>query len=273
MVRKVIFPVAGLGTRFHPITRAIPKEMLGILDKPLIHYAFEEAKQAGIDEFILVTRRGKSAIEDYCDYIAAHAEEENIQVSSVCYIRQNEPKGLGHAVLCAKDFIGDEPFAVMSADDFILGSASCLGDMIKHYDGRNMVAAMTVRKEDTSKYGILDIDHEEGQKVVAKSVDEKPEPGQAKSDCAIIGRYVLSPKIFDVLEYLEPGRNGEIQLTDALKKMIPTHGLVGYRFDGMRFDCGSKEGMLAAILEVASRDRDLHSVIRDFYRKSTEEEL
>lgn len=272
LVRKVVFPVAGLGTRFHPITRAIPKEMLGILDKPLIHYAFEEAKQAGIDEFILVTRRGKSAIEDYCDYIVAHAEEENMQISSVCYIRQNEPKGLGHAVLCAKDFIGNEPFAVMSADDFILGTTSCIGDMISNYDGRNMVAAMTVAHQDVEKYGILDIEREEEKKIIAKSVDEKPEPKQAKSNCAIIGRYILSPDILEVLEHLEPGRNNEIQLTDALKQMIPTHGLVGFKFDGMRFDCGSKEGILAAILEVAKRTPELHSVMNGFRWNSESEE-
>lgn len=265
LVRKVVFPVAGLGTRFHPITRAIPKEMLGILDKPLIHYAFEEAKQAGIDEFILITRRGKNAIEDYCDYIVAHAEEENMQISSVCYIRQNEPKGLGHAVLCAKDFVGNEPFAVMSADDFILGATSCIGDMISNYDGRNMVAAMTVPRKDVGKYGILDIDHEEGKKIIAKSVDEKPELEQAKSDCAIIGRYILSPEIFSVLENISPGRNDEIQLTDALKQMIPTHGLVGFKFDGMRFDCGSKEGILAATLEVASGTPELRSVMENFH--------
>ena len=271
MIRKVVFPVAGLGTRFHPITRAIPKEMLGILDKPLIHYAFDEAKSAGIDEFILVTRRGKSAIEDYCDYIIAHAEEENMKISSVCYIRQNEPKGLGHAVLCAKDFVGDEPFAVMSADDFIINaSSSCIGDMIKHYDGRNMVAAMTVARNDVSKYGILDIEKEDDRIIVAKSVDEKPDVDQAKSNCAIIGRYVLSPKIFDVLENLEPGRNNEIQLTDALKKMIPTHGLVGFKFDGIRFDCGSKEGMLEAILKVASDDVSLKNIIKKFYQENTE---
>lgn len=268
MIRKVVFPVAGLGTRFHPITRSIPKEMLGVLDKPLIHYAFDEAKAAGIDEFILVTRRGKSAIEDYCDYIIAHAEEENMKISSVCYIRQNEPKGLGHAVLCAKDFVGNEPFAVMSADDFILGSSSCIGDMIKHYDGRNMVAAMTVDKKDVSKYGILDIEKEDDKIVVAKSVDEKPDIEQAKSNCAVIGRYVLSPEIFGVLENLEPGRNNEIQLTDALKEMLPYKGLVGFKFDGKRFDCGSKEGMLEAILKVASGDPSLNSIIKKFYQEN-----
>lgn len=267
VIRKAVFPVAGLGTRFYPITRSIPKEMLGILDKPLIHFAFDEAKAAGIDEFILVTRRGKSAIEDYCDYIIAHAEQENMKVSSVCYIRQNEPKGLGHAVLCAKDFVGNEPFVVMSADDFIIGEKSCIGEMIQHYDGRNMVAAMRVQKKDVSKYGILTVNCEDGNLIIAKSVEEKPAVDQAKSDVAIIGRYVLSPDVFPVLEHLRPGRNDEIQLTDALKKMIPTHGLIGFRFSGMRFDCGSKEGMLKALLAIAEKDPELRPILRDFCNK------
>ena len=265
-IRKVVFPVGGLGTRFFPITRAIPKEMLGIIDKPLIHYAFEEAIAAGIEQFIFVTRHGKDSIEDYFDYMFTHSEYFDIKMGSICYVRQNEPKGLGHAVLCAKNLIGDEPFAVMSADDFILHTKSCLGEMIEHYDGSNMVATMKVAHSEVSKYGILDVESENGRLITAKSVDEKPSVENAKSDYAIVGRYLLSGKIFDVLSDLKPGVGGEIQLTDALLQMIPTCGLTGFKFGGKRFDCGSKSGLLAAILHVASQSEKLKYVIENFYK-------
>ena len=266
-IRKVVFPVGGLGKRFFPITRATPKEMLGIIDKPLIHYAFEEAVNAGIEQFIFVTRHGKDSIEDYFDYMFSHSDYFNIKIGSICYVRQNEPKGLGHAVLCAKHLINNEPFAVMSADDFILSPKSCLGEMIKCYDGTNMVATMQVAREDVSKYGILDVDRIDDRLIYAKSVDEKPSVEQAKSNYAIIGRYLLSSDIFDVIENLEPGVNDEIQLTDALLKMIPTKGLVGFNFEGQRFDCGSKEGLLAAILKVASSSENLKHIIDNFIRE------
>jgi UTP--glucose-1-phosphate uridylyltransferase len=264
-ISKVVFPVGGLGRRFFPITRAIPKEMLGIIDKPLIHYAFEEATAAGIEEFVFVTRHGKDSIEDYFDYMSAHSEYFNIKMGSVCYVRQNEPLGLGHAVLCAKNLIGNEPFAVVSADDFILHQKSCLGEMIKLYNGIPMVASMNVAPKDVDKYGILDIDHETDQLVVAKSVYEKPPVGTATSTHAIVGRYLLPHEIFEFLEKLEPGTGGEIQLTDALFQMIPSHGLVGFKFEGKRFDCGSKEGLLAAVLHVANQSDNLSRVIEDFY--------
>ena len=266
-VRKVVFPVGGLGTRFFPITRAIPKEMLGIIDKPLIHYAFEEAINAGIEQFIFVTRHGKDSIEDYFDYMFSHPGYFDINMGSVCYVRQNEPRGLGHAVLCAKNLINNEPFAVMSADDFILSPKSCIGEMIKNYNGANMVATMPVAMENVNRYGILDVERQEGRLIYAKSVDEKPSSKNAKSNIAIVGRYVLSAKIFDVLEHLEPGVNGEIQLTDALLKMIPTCGLVGFSFEGQRFDCGSKDGLLAAILRVASNTQHLKYVIDEFVKE------
>ncbi|MDR2782220.1 MAG: UTP--glucose-1-phosphate uridylyltransferase [Holosporaceae bacterium] len=264
-ISKVVFPVGGLGKRFFPITRAIPKEMLGIIDKPLIHYAFEEAVAAGIEEFIFVTRHGKDSIEDYFDYMFSHSEYFDIKIGSVCYVRQNEPRGLGHAVLCAKNLIGNESFAVMSADDFIFHSESCLGEMIKFYDGSNMVASMNVAPNDVDKYGILDVDYETDRLVVAKSVDEKPSMETAKSTNAIVGRYLLSHEIFEVLEELKPGIGGEIQLTDALLGMIPSHGLTGFKFEGKRFDCGSKEGLLSAILHVADQNEKLHHIIADFY--------
>ncbi|MBE6447463.1 MAG: UTP--glucose-1-phosphate uridylyltransferase [Alphaproteobacteria bacterium] len=266
-IRKVVFPVGGLGTRFFPITRAIPKEMLGIIDKPLIHYAVEEAVHAGIEEFIFVTRHGKSSIEDYFDYMFSHANYFDVKIGSMCYVRQDEPKGLGHAVLCAKNLVNNEPFAVMSADDFILSTKSCLGEMASNYDGANMVATMSVDRKDVSKYGIIDVLKEDGSLVYAKSVDEKPPVEEAKSTHAIVGRYILSPDIFDVLEQLAPGVGGEIQLTDALLQMIPTCGLVGFKFEGQRFDCGSKKGLLAAILQVASQDANLQQVIEEFNRR------
>ena len=266
-IRKVVFPVGGLGTRFHPITRAIPKEMLGIIDKPLIHYAFEEAIAGGIEQFIFVTRQGKNSIEDYFDNILADYENKEGKTKyCFCYVRQNEPKGLGHAVLCAKDIINNEPFAVMCADDFIYHKKSCIGEMIKQYNGTNMVAVMTVPHKDVSKYGILDIKNEDGNIVNAKSVDEKPSVESAKSNLAIVGRYVLSADIFKILENLEPGVKGEIQLTDALLKMIPSVGLAGFKFEGIRFDCGSKSGLLAAILHMAAEDKELSPIIEHFYK-------
>lgn len=266
-IRKVVFPVGGLGTRFHPITRAIPKEMLGIIDKPLIHYAFEEAIAGEIEQFIFVTRQGKNSIEDYFDGMLLDYEgKSGAPKCSFCYVRQSEPRGLGHAVLCAKNLINNEPFAVMCADDFIYHPKSCIGEMIKHYDGANMAAVMTVPREDVSKYGILDIESEQGNIVKAKSVDEKPSIEAAKSNLAIVGRYVLSADIFEVLEKLKPGVKGEIQLTDALLEMIPSVGLVGFKFEGLRFDCGSKMGLLAAILHMANEDKSLSAVIDRFCR-------
>ncbi|MDR0632507.1 MAG: UTP--glucose-1-phosphate uridylyltransferase [Holosporaceae bacterium] len=265
-ISKAVFPVGGLGKRFFPITRAIPKEMLGIIDKPLIHYAFEEAVTAGIEEFIFVTRHGKDSIEDYFDYMFANTEYFNIKMGSVCYVRQNAPLGLGHAVLCAKNLIGKEPFAVISADDFISHSESCLGEMIKLYDGSNMVASMGVDRQEVNKYGILDVERETDQLLIAKSVDEKPSIESAKSTYAIVGRYLLSHEIFDVLGDLKPGVGGEIQLTDAILEMIPSHGLTGFKFRGKRFDCGSKSGLLAAILHVAGQNETLSHVVEDFCR-------
>ncbi|MDR0677238.1 MAG: UTP--glucose-1-phosphate uridylyltransferase [Holosporaceae bacterium] len=268
-VGKAVFPVGGLGKRFFPITRAIPKEMLGIINKPLIHYAFEEAVSAGIEEFIFVTRHGKDSIEDYFDYMYVCAEYFDIKIGSVCYVRQNEPKGLGHAVLCARNLVGNEPFAVISADDYITYHKSCIGEMIKHYDGSNMVASMNVSPNEVDKYGILEIETETDTIIKAKSVDEKPSVRNAKSTQAIVGRYVLSYEIFSILEELKPGVGGEIQLTDALMKMIPTHGLTGFKFEGKRFDCGSKEGLLSAILEVASHDSKLNEIIKNFHMRNT----
>ena len=263
-IKKVIFPVGGLGTRFYPITKAIPKEMLGVIDKPLIHYAVEEAIAAGIEEFIFVTRQGKNSIEDYFDFMLANNPELCEKNVNFCYVRQNKPLGLGHAIMCAKNLINNEPFAVMCADDFIYHHTSCIGDMIKKYDGKNMVAVMQVPRSEISRYGVIDVEHVDGDLIFAKSIDEKPPAEKAKSDYAVVGRYLLSHEIFDVLKDLTPGVNNEIQLTDAILKMIPKCGLVGFKFHGERFDCGSKEGLLAAILRVARDDKQLRTIVEKF---------
>ena len=265
-IRKAVFPVGGLGTRFYPITKAVPKEMLGIFNKPLIHYAFEEALGAGIEHFIFVTRQGKNSIEDYFDYVLAHSASFRAEKCTFCYVRQQVPRGLGHAVLCAKDLVNDEPFVVISADDFILSNKSCTKEMIDNYDGRNIAAIMEVSKADVKKYGIIEPEKEIDKIITAKSVCEKPTEQEAKSNLGIVGRYVLSPKIFDVLTNLKPGINNEIQLTDALMKLIPSVGLSGFKFEGKRFDCGSEEGLLSAILHVASSNKKLNNIVESFVK-------
>lgn len=262
-IRKVVFPVGGMGTRFYPITRAVPKEMLGIFNKPLIHYAFEEALAAGVEHFIFVTRQGKNSIEDYFDYMLTHAVDFHAGHCSFCYVRQPEPRGLGDAVLCAKNLVNGEPFAVISADDFISNAKSCIGDMIENYKGSNIAAVMEVPEIDVEKYGIIEAENYDSKTIIVQSVCEKPSLKEAKSNLGIVGRYILSPEIFDVLSSLKPGKNGEIQLTDALMEMIPSIGLMGFKFEGKRFDCGSKEGLLMAILHVASSNSKLRKVVND----------
>ena len=277
-IRKAIFPVAGLGTRFLPATKSMPKEMLPIVDKPLIQYALEEADAAGIEQFIFVTGRGKSAIEDHFDHSLEvetllrqrdrAGELENLRSiiltpGSISYTRQQEPLGLGHAVWCARHHIQHEPFAVLLADDFIHGGANCLQEMIEAYESRpgNMVAVMEVARENVSKYGIIDADGEEGNLVFAKGVVEKPHPDAAPSNLAVIGRYILEPGIFDVLSGQKKGASGEIQLTDAIAHMIPQTPLHGVRFQGTRYDCGSKVGYLTANMAVGLSRRDLKDAL------------
>lgn len=277
-IRKAVFPLGGLGTRFLPATKAMPKEMLPILDKPLIQYAFEEAKAAGIEEFIFVTGRGKSAVEDHFDISyelsqtlekgARQEELEKIQSllvepGRIIYTRQQRPLGLGHAVWCARHTIGHEPFAVILADDFILGH-NCLEEMIAAHKnlGGNMMAVMTVPHEETSKYGILDVDHQKDQAIIAKGLVEKPTPDKAPSTIAIVGRYIIDPGIFSILEKTLTQPHGEIQLTDALNHMIPHTPTHGWLFKGSRYDCGSKVGFLKATLACALKDKDLEPVVR-----------
>ena len=273
-IRKAVFPVGGLGTRFLPATKSMPKEMLPVVDKPLIQYAVEEAQGAGIEEFIFVTGRGKSAIEDHFDYsyelqdtLADRDKTEMLAAinawmppaGQVAYTRQQDPLGLGHAVWCARNLVGDEPFAVLLADDLILSKTPCLKQMIDRQQqvGGNMLAVMDVRPEHTSRYGILDPGDDDGTLVQVRGMVEKPDPAKAPSTAAVIGRYVLQPEVFDHLSSHETGAGGEIQLTDAMARMIGGAPFHGYRFEGTRFDCGDKVGFLHANLAFAMARPDM----------------
>lgn len=267
-VRKAIFPVGGLGTRFLPATKALPKEMLPVVDKPLIQYAVEEAQAAGIEEFVFVTGRNKTAIEDHFDHsfelnhtLATRGKHSALETvtswmpkpGKVAYTRQQEPLGLGHAVWCARHFVGDEPFAVLLADDLVLSKTPCLKQMTDTWSktGGNMVAVMDVPREHTNRYGILDVASDDGKLAKVKGLVEKPDPAFAPSTLSIIGRYILMPKVFDYLERQNRGAGGEIQLTDAMALTIgdvPFHGL---RFEGKRFDCGDKVGFFEANIAFA----------------------
>jgi UTP--glucose-1-phosphate uridylyltransferase len=279
-VRKAIFPVGGLGTRFLPATKAMPKEMLPVVDKPLIQYAVEEARAAGIEQFIFVTGRGKTAIEDHFDYSSElhHTlisrdkhdlwkllEPTMMPVGQVAYTRQPEPLGLGHAVWCARDLVRDEPFAVLLADDLILSQEPCLKQMIEAHKstGGNMVAVMDVPREHTSRYGIVDPATENGRLVGVKGMVEKPRPANAPSTLAVIGRYILQPEVFFNLDRQERGAGGEIQLTDALADLIGVMPFHGYRFEGRRFDCGDKVGFLEANIAFALERPDMGDQLRE----------
>jgi len=282
--RKAIFPVGGLGTRFLPATKALPKEMLPVVDKPLIQYAVEEARAAGIEEFIFVTGRGKSAIEDHFDQsyelrdtLMARdkkaeldaLEDMLLEPGQVAYIRQQEPLGLGHAVWCARHLVHGEPVAVVSADDLVLSEVPCLKQVMDAYTevGGNLAAVMDVPREQTDRYGILDVIEDDGRLARARGLVEKPAPADAPSTLSIIGRYILEPAVFDELNRQETGAGGEIQLTDAMARTIgqvPFHGL---RFEGQRFDCGSKAGYLEANLAYALQRDDLREETREIVKR------
>lgn len=277
-VRTAVFPVGGLGTRFLPATKAMPKEMLPVVDKPLIQYAVEEARAAGIKEIIFVTGRGKAAIEDHFDLSAeldqilrqrdrADLIEELHAIAgppgSIAYLRQQTPLGLGHAVWCARRLVGQRPFAVLLADDLIHGSTPCLKQMIEAYDsvGGNMVAAMTVPAEHTHRYGIVDPAGQIGQLTRVAGLVEKPK-AHAPSQTAVIGRYILQPEIMDVLGAQEAGSGGEIQLTDAIAKLIETQPVHAFHFDGQRFDCGDKAGHICANIALAMERPELRDSVK-----------
>ncbi len=274
-VTKAIFPVAGMGTRFLPATKSVPKEIMTLVDRPLVQYAIDEARAAGIKEFIFVTSRGKGALEDYFDHapfleqelrkkgktdLLAALKATNMESGEIAYIRQHRALGLGHAVWCARRLIANEPFAVILPDDVISAEKPCLEQMIDAYEktGGNMVAAMEVPKDQASSYGILDVAEDLGSVVSVKAMVEKPDADKAPSNLAVIGRYILSPSILNHLHKMKSGAGGEIQLTDAIAQDIGTQNTVyGYRFRGQRFDCGSKAGFLQATVAFALARDDL----------------
>jgi UTP--glucose-1-phosphate uridylyltransferase len=282
-VRKAVFPVGGMGTRFLPATKSMPKEMLPVVDKPLIQYAVEEAQAAGIEEFIFVTGRGKTAIEDHFDHsfelqnlLASRQRRDMIsaisdwlpQAGQVAYTRQQEPLGLGHAVWCARHLVGNEPFAVLLADDLILAETACLKQMVEQHAevGGNMVATMEVALEHTKRYGVIDVGRDDGRLAEVKGLIEKPAPEQAPSRLAVIGRYILQPEVFTHLDRQDRGAGNEIQLTDALARMIGSSPFHGLRFVGERFDCGDKVGFLQANIAFALARDDMRDEVQAFVR-------
>ncbi len=283
-VRKAIFPVGGLGTRFLPATKAMPKEMLPIVDKPLIQYAVEEARAAGVEEFIFVTGRGKSAIEDHFDHSyelrdvlssrgksaeLSLLEEMLLEPGQVAYIRQQEPLGLGHAVWCARHLVRDEPVAVLLADDLVMADVACLQQMVDAHGkvGGNMAAVMDVPLAHTQRYGILDVIDDDGRLARARGLVEKPKPEDAPSTLSIIGRYILDPAVFEELGRRETGAGGEIQLTDAMARTIDRVPFHGFRFAGTRFDCGNKAGFLEANIAFALQREDLGEVTQSILQR------
>jgi len=273
-IRTAVLPVAGLGTRFLPATKASPKEMLVVVDKPLIQYAVEEARDSGIENFIFVTSHGKTAIEDHFDVnysleqmLERRGKTKELDIlrayqlnpGQAVFIRQQVPLGLGHAVWCARHLVGNQPFALILADDLIMAQKPCLSQMIDAYQqlGGNVVAVMDVPKENVNRYGILDIYHDDGIHVQAKGVVEKPAIDKAPSHTAIVGRYILQSEIFEILGQQKKGKEGEIQLTDSFPTLIESMPFHGLRFTGQRFDCGLKEGWLEANIAFAYTRPDL----------------
>ncbi len=278
--RKAVFPVGGWGTRFLPATKVLPKEMLPVVDKPVIQYAFEEARAAGIEEFIFVAGPGKQAIRDHFaanpalnkvleargeTALLAEVRASEADPGRISFALQEEPLGLGHAVWCARDHVGDEPFAVILADDMVLSKTPCLTQLAEAYAevGGNIVAVMEVPREQTRRYGILDVESDDGRLAVIRGLVEKPEPEAAPSTLSIIGRYILQPEIFEHLARGERGVGGEIQLTDAMARMIGTGPFHGLRFEGVRYDCGNKVEFLAANVAYALAREDLAGAVRD----------
>lgn len=280
-IRKAVFPVAGMGTRFLPATKSIPKEMLPLVDRPLIQYAVDEAREAGIEEFIFVTAAGKGALEDYFDTAAAlentlEARGKTAALEAITrtrmpegalsFVRQSKPLGLGHAVGLAARLVGDEPFAVLLPDDVIRAPRGALSQMVEaHARNRgHMVATMKVAREQTSSYGILDVSQEAGKLTRARGMVEKPDPAGAPSTHAVVGRYILEPSIFEALASIEPGAGGELQLTDAMNADLPAAGVSGFRFDGERFDCGNVQGFVQATAAFALDRAELAGELSDF---------
>lgn len=283
-VRKAVFPVAGLGTRFLPATKAIPKEMLPLVDKPLLQHAVEEARAAGIEEFVFVTGRGKRALEDHFDAdpeltraleergsaeALAAVQSSEIPPGHLFYTRQQLPLGLGHAIWCARTVIGNDPFAIILPDDFVQAEVPCLKQMIDAYQeiGGNIVAVVEVPRDQTNRYGILKIGAEKGKLVEVAGLVEKPKPEEAPSTLSIIGRYILQPEVFTHLGRKERGAGGEIQLTDSMARLIGAQPFHGFRYDGERFDCGNKVGFLEANIAHALSRPDMADRVRAMLKR------
>jgi UTP--glucose-1-phosphate uridylyltransferase len=278
-LRKAVFPVAGLGTRLLPATKSIPKELLTIVDRPLIQYAVDEAREAGIEELIFVTGRGKSALEDYFDIgfelettmrergkSLDALEPSRTAFGELVSVRQQQPLGLGHAVWCARHVVGDEPFAVLLPDELMMGKPNCLAQMVEAYEkvGGNIVAALEVPDSETHKYGVIAPGATDGRLTEIRGMVEKPAPGTAPSNLMLPGRYILQPEVMRALDAQEKGAGGEIQLTDAIAKLVGKQPLHAYRFDGERYDCGSAAGFVIANLAVALQRGDVEPAVREF---------
>jgi len=284
VIRKAVFPVAGLGTRFLPATKAMPKEMLTLVDRPLIQHAVDEARAAGIEQFIFVSSRGKGALEDHFDSnndlkrtLEARGKQQaldlmattDIASGQLLFTRQREPLGLGHAIWCARHLVGDEPFAILLADDVVLAKKPCLQQMIEAYNdiGGNIVAVVDVPREHTNRYGILDIANDDGRLAKVKGLVEKPEPEQAPSTLSIIGRYILQPEIFHELDAQKTGAGGEIQLTDSMARLINRQPFHGLRYEGTRYDCGDKVGFIEANVAFALHHAEMGAQVRTALKK------
>lgn len=282
-IKKAIIPAAGLGTRFLPATKSQPKEMLPIVDKPTLQYIIEEAIESGIEEILIVTGRSKKSIEDHFDRsveLELELEQKGktdmlkmvqdiSNMVNIHYIRQKEPKGLGHAIHCAKSFIGDDAFAVLLGDDIVDSQTPCLKQLIKAYDEyhTSILGVQEVAKEDVNKYGILDVKHIENRVYKVKDMVEKPDLDKSPSNIAILGRYIITPAIFDVLENQQPGKGGEIQLTDALKTLAEHEAIYAYNFEGKRYDVGDKLGFLEATVDFALKRPELKDGFMEFLIK------
>ena len=283
-IRKAVFPVAGLGTRFLPATKAMPKEMLTLVDRPLIQHAVDEARAAGIEQFIFVTSRGKGALEDHFDSnndlkrtLEARDKQKELAIlqtteipsGDLLFARQRDPLGLGHAVWCARHLVGREPFAILLPDDVVLAKTPCLKQMIEAYDevGGNMCAVVEVQREQTNRYGILDIESDNGRMASIKGLVEKPAPELAPSTLSIIGRYILQAEVFDELEARRIGTGGEIQLTDSMARLIGRQPFHGFRYEGTRYDCGDKIGFLEANVAFSLANPDIGGKVREALTK------
>jgi len=278
-VRKAVFPVAGLGTRLLPATKSIPKEMITVVDRPLIQYAIDEAREAGIEQMIFVTGRGKAALDDYFDIgfeleTTMRGRGKSLDAlapsrsgfGEIVSVRQQQPLGLGHAVWCARDIVGEEPFAVLLPDELMYGQPNCLAQMVEAYEkvGGNIVAALEVPESETHKYGVIDPGPTDGRLTEIRGMVEKPAPGTAPSNLMLPGRYILQPQVMHELDAQETGAGGEIQLTDAIAKLVGKQPLYAYKFEGERYDCGSAAGFVIANLAMALERGDVGPAVREF---------